>query len=238
MSYSGGQGAYKLAFEIAPITLTGGVALNVPGGMLPLLSVTQAASFSGLISGGTDVSLDDFFANFYPLPGSSLIDQQIGMYPFANQTVAANAIIVQPLQISMLMRIPVRDPAGYSTKLAIMASLQATLHQHNTMGGTYTVMTPCFPYTNCVMTGMHDVSSGETLQAQMAWKFDFIKPLISMEDANNVQMNAMMQQLSSGVQTDGANFGLAPTVGLPPTLATPGVAQSAFASASSGVAGR
>ena len=237
MAYSAGQAQYKLMFEIAPITLTGGVALNIPGGMLPMLSVTQAASFSGLIDGGTDVGLDDFFANFYPLPGSSLIDQQIGMYPFANQTVAANAIIVQPLQISMLMRIPVRDPSGYSTKLAIMSSIQATLHQHNTSGGTYTIATPCYFYTNCVMTGMHDVSSGETLQAQMAWKLDFIKPLISMEDAQETQLNAMMQQLSSGVETQGANFGLAPVVGVPPSLATPGIAPSAQASASSGVAG-
>src|SRR5580692_8765118 len=97
MPYSAGQWAYKLEFEISPITLTGGIALNIPGGMLPMLAISQAGSYTGLISGGTNVNLDDFFASFYPIPGSKLISQQIGHYPFANQTVASNAIIVQPL---------------------------------------------------------------------------------------------------------------------------------------------
>jgi hypothetical protein len=237
MPYSAGEAQYKLNFEISPITLTGGVALNIPGGMLPIISITQASSFTGLISGGENVDLNDFFANFYPLPNSSLIDQQIGMYPFANQTVAANAIIVQPLGISMLMQVPVRDAGGYLSKLSNMTSIQNTLHQHNTTGGTYTVATPSYFYTNCVMTGMHDISSGESKQAQIQWKLDFIQPLISLQDANNYALNTMMQQLSSGVQTSGGNFGLSPTVGIPPSLATPGIAQAAQSSASSGVAG-
>ncbi len=237
MPYSAGQFAYKLAFEISPITLTGGSAQNIPGGMLPLMSITQAASFTSLISGGSNVDPDDFFANFYPLPGSSLIEQQIGHYPFANQTVAANAIIVQPLTISMLMRVPVRDPGGYASKLAQMTSLRDALHQHNISGGTYTIATPSYFYTNCVMApGMHDVSSGDTLQAQIAWRLDFEQPLISLQDAAGAQ-NLMMSQLTSGVQTNGANFGLAPTVGIPPSLATPGISPAASSSSSSGVAG-
>jgi hypothetical protein len=206
--------------------------------MLPLLSISQASSFSGLISGGQNVNLDDFFANFFPLPGATLIQQQIGMYPFANQTVAANAIIVQPLQVSMLMRVPVRDRGGYGLKLAQMTAIQSTLHQHNISGGTYTVATPSFFYTNCVMLDMTCVDSGETLQAQTSWKLDFLKPLISLEDASTAQgqLNNMMSQLSSGVQTRGANFGLLPTVGLPPSLATANIAQTAQTSASAGVA--
>lgn len=235
MAYSAGQAAFKLAFEISPITLTGGMALNIPGGMLPLLAISQAGSYTGLISGGRDIELDNFFANFYPLPGSSLIEQQIGHYPFANQTVAANAIIVQPLTVSMLMRVPVRDPGGYATKLANMTSIQATLHQHNITGGTYTIATPSYFYTNCVMLGMHDVSSGDTLQAQTVWRLDFEQPLISLEDAAATQ-NTMMKQLTGGVQTQGGNFGLGPTVGVPPSLAGPNIAQTAAASASAGVA--
>jgi hypothetical protein len=237
MSYSAGQAAFKLAFEISPIMLTGGIALNIPGGMLPLLSISQAASYSGLISGGVNVDLDDFFANFYPIPGSTLIDQQIGHYPFANQTVAANAIIVQPLTVSMLMRVPVRDPGGYALKLAQMTSIQNALHQHNVSGGTYTVATPVYFYTDTVMRGMVDVSSGDTLQAQVAYRLDFEQPLISLEAAASVQ-NLMMSQLTSGVQTTGANFGLAPTVGVPPSLAASGIAPSAQTSASAGVAGQ
>lgn len=237
MAYTAGQAAYKLAFEISPITLTGGVAGSIPGGMLPMLAISQAGSFlSGLISGGSSLDLDNFFAYFYPMPGSSLIDQQIGHYPFANQTVAANAIIVQPLTVSMLMRVPVRDPGGYATKLSAMTAFQATLHQHNISGGTYTVATPSYFYTNCVMLGMHDVSSGDTLQAQIAWRLDFEQPLISFEDAASAQSN-MMQQLSSGVQTSGSNFGFGPTVGVPPSLATPGFAPVAQTTAGAGVAG-
>jgi hypothetical protein len=237
MAYSAGQAAFKLAFEISPIMLTGGIALNIPGGMLPLLSISQAASYSGLISGGVNVDLDDFFANFYPLPGSSLISQQIGHYPFANQTVAANAIIVQPLHISMLMRVPVRDAGGYALKLAQMTSIQNALHQHNVTGGTYTIATPSYFYTNCVFLDMTDVSSGDTLQAQIAYRLDFEQPLISLQAAASVQ-NLMMSQLTSGVQTTGANFGLAPTVGIPPSLAASGIAPSAQTSASAGVAGQ
>jgi hypothetical protein len=236
MPYSAGQAAFKLAFEISPIMLTGGIALNIPGGMLPLLSISQAASYSGLISGGVNVNLDNFFANFYPVPGSSLIEQQIGHYPFANQTVAANAIIVQPLTVSMIMRVPVREDGGYALKLAQMTSIQNALHQHNISGGTYTVATPAYFYTDTVMLGMHDVSSGDTLQAQVTYRLDFEQPLISLEAAASVQ-NLMMSQLTSGVQTTGANFGLAPTVGVPPSLAGPSIAPSAQTSASAGVAG-
>lgn len=238
MPYTAGEAQFKLNFEISPITLTGGVALNIPGGMLPILSLTQAATFTGLISGGEEISLDDFFAYFYPLPGSSLIEQQIGMYPFANQTVAANAIIVQPLSVSLLMMVPVRDPGGYVTKLSNMTAIQNTLRQHNTSGGTYTIATPSYFYTNCVMTGMHDISSGDSKQAQIQWKLDFIQPLISLQDASNFVLNSMMQQLISGVQTTGAGTGLQPTVGQPPSLATPNIATTAQLSASSGVAGQ
>lgn len=237
MPYSAGQAAYKLAFEISPITLTGGIALNIPGGMLPLLAISQSGSYSGLISGGANVDLDDYFANFFPLPGSTLIDQQIGHYPFANQTVAANAIIVQPLHVSLIMRVPVRDTGGYALKLAQMTAIQATLHQHNISGGTYTVATPSYFYTDCVMLDMVNQDSGETFQAQISWRLDFEQPLISLQDAANAQ-NVMMSQLTSGVQTTGANFGLAPTVGIPPSLATSNIAPTAQASASSGASGQ
>jgi hypothetical protein len=89
------------------------------------------------------------------------------------------------------------------------------------------------------MLGMHDVSSGDTAQAQVAWRLDFEQPLISLQDAVNAQVqNIMMQQLTSGVQTSGANFGLAPTVGIPPSLATSNIAQTAQTSASSGLSGQ
>src|SRR5450631_2102587 len=186
-NYSAGQAAYKLAYEISPITLTGGIASNILGGALSIISIVQSSNFSGILSGGNNLDLDDFFGNFIALPGSSLIDNQIGNYPFANMAIAANAIIAQPLVCSLLMRCPVRDADGYGQKLAIMTSLQNTLAAHNRSGGTYTVATPSFYYTNCILVGIHDVTGGETLQVQMAWKWDFIKPLITLQDAETVQ---------------------------------------------------
>src|SRR5271154_619703 len=89
--------AYKLAFQLSPIVLTGGIATNIPGGMLPILALTQPLQFlSGLLSGGEDIELDDFFANFHPMAGSTLLENDYGNYPFANQAVAANSGIAQP----------------------------------------------------------------------------------------------------------------------------------------------
>lgn len=176
----------------------------IPGGILPLLSITQAIDFTtGILSGGSpDLDLDSFFANFQPMPGSTLIDNQIGNYPFANQAVAANAIIAQPLFVSMLMLCPVGKGGGYLSKLATMMAIQATLKQHNSSEGTYTVITPAFPYTNCIMTSMKDVTNAQTKQVQMAYQMDFVKPLITLEDAEQAQNN-LMSKITNGTQIDG-----------------------------------
>ena len=205
MAYGAGQAAYKIAFEVSPITLTNGIASNITGGMLPLMSLLQSISYTSIFGGG-DVGLDDTFANFYPTPGSSLIENEVGKYPFANMAIAANAMIAMPLNVSLLMRCPVRDPGGYATKLAIMTSLQNTLKTHCANGGTFIVATPSFFFTDVLLTGLHDVSGGEGLQAQVSWKWDFTKPLVTLQDAAGVQ-NQMMQALSAGVPTDGALSG-------------------------------
>lgn len=176
----------------------------IPGGILPLLSITQAIDFTtGLLgSGDTDLDLDSFFANFQPLPGSTLIDNQVGNYPFANQAVAANAIIAQPLFISMLMLCPAGRGGGYLSKLSTMMAIQATLKQHNSSEGTYTVATPAFLYTNLIMTSMKDVTNAQTKQVQMAYQMDFVKPLLTLEDAEQAQNN-LMSQITNGTQING-----------------------------------
>lgn len=41
---------YKLGFEISPVILCDGVAQSIPGGMLPIVALTQSASYvSGLL---------------------------------------------------------------------------------------------------------------------------------------------------------------------------------------------
>jgi hypothetical protein len=225
MAYSDGQSAFKNAFEISPIALSGGVASGIPGGVLSIFSLLSS---SGVL-GDFDGSLDDTFANFFPLAGGELISNQYGNYPFANMTVAANAVIRQPISISMLMRIPVRTPGGYNTKSSVMTALKNTLDQHIQSGGTFSVATPTFFYSNVLLTKLHDVSGGETQQAQYAYQWDFWKPLVTLEDAQGAQ-NAMMSLLSSGAATDGSLSGVGTTIGQPITTASGVVSPAATGS--------
>lgn len=215
MSLSPGSVAFRVAFQLSPIVFVGGIASFIPTG-LPIISITQALDFVEGLLGGADLDLDEFFANFHPLPGSSLIDQQIGKYPFANQAVAANAVIRQPLQISLRMICPARGEAGYALKLATMTALQSAFANHNAQGGTYTVATPSYFYTNCVMLDMKDTSSNQSMQAQNTYQIDFEQPLLTLQDALQAQNN-LMSQITGGLPISGipSYSGIAPTIGNP-----------------------
>jgi hypothetical protein len=231
VSISPGLAAFRLTYQLSPVIFTGGIASQIPGGMLPIILITQALSFAeGLLSGGDDLNLDDFFANFHPLPGSTLISQTIGKYPFANQYVAANSVIFQPLKISMRMICPARDEAGYAIKLATITALQAAFSLHNASGGTYTIATPSWFYTNCVMSdpGMIDTSLGESKQAQNTYQLDFEQPLLTLQSAIQAQNN-LMSQITAGTPISGAPSwsGLSPTVGNPPSLGAIGTQPAA-----------
>jgi len=227
--------AFKLSYQISPIILTGGVAASMPGGALPIMNITNAPDFfGGLLGSGANLDLDDFFANYQPLPGSTLIDQKIGMYPFANQSVAANAVIREPLTISMLMICPVNGSNGYQSKLAALTALQTTLQQHNFSGGTYTIVTPSFVYSNCVMITMSDASHSESKQVQTAYRMDFIQPLITLQQAQAAQ-NSMMSQISAGVPSSGQLSGLSATIGSPASLAAPSVVASSTSTSGLGI---
>lgn len=235
MAGSAGQLAFQLSFQISPLILTGGIASGIPGGMLPIVSLTQSLSFvTGLLSGSDLDDLDDYMAQFAPMPGGTLISQRIGKYTFANQAVAANAVIRDPLNISLLMIVRAAPGMGYATKLATMMALQATLANHNNSGGTYMIATPAFPYTNCVMLQMRDVSRHDTKQPQNAYQLDFEQPLISLAQAASAQ-NSLMSQISAGVPGSDTTSGLGQTLGSPPTLATPLISPAASNLAGSGV---
>ena len=194
---------FKLGFEISPIILTNGIASKIPGGMLPIISITEAANFvKTLLSGGNVLNLDNYFAHFRPLPGATLQNNQIGQYPFANQSIAANAIITQPLDVSLIMSCPVKSAGGYTAKMITLSALKAALDAHNSSGGTYIVATPSYIYKNCILTNMRDVSGGESKQAQTDWQFDFPQPLISLSDAQKSQ-NSLMSKLSGGTSFSG-----------------------------------
>lgn len=212
-----GYDAYKLGFQISPIILTQGIASGIPGGLLPIIALTEAANFAnGLLSGDIGIDLDDFFAHYEPTPGTTLISNEVATYPFANQTVAANSIIAEPLMIGMTMVCPARDKLGYFVKLGIMSALVKSLTAHNASGGTYTVVTPSYIYTNCLMRSMTDVSGAQTKQKQSAWQFEFMQPLLTAAQAASVQ-NSLM-----GVLTDQTKLNGPPTwSGLGTVLASP-----------------
>lgn len=201
----------------------------MPGGVLPIIVITQALSFvEGLLSGAEDLDLDDFFANFHPLPGSKLASNQFGQFPFANQAVAANARIAQPFTISMRMICPARDEAGYALKLATMTALQAALAQHDSLGGTYTIATPSYFYTNCVLLEMTDTSAGDSQQAQNTYQLDFWQPLLTLTSAQQAQNN-LMSQITNGTAINGtpAWSGLSPTVNAPVSIGAVGTIPAA-----------
>lgn len=205
---------YTLAFVVSPIILQGGIASSVQGGLLPIIGLyNQLGLFNSFstppgqqpgAAPAKPLTVDQFFAQYMPLPGSTLIANSIAMYPFANQQIAANAIIQQPLTISMAMICPVNQPGGYTSKLGILSAIQQSLQAHNIAGGTYIVATPAFVYNNLLMTGMTDITSqrSEGGQQQIEYQLDFIQPLVTLQAAAAAQ-NSLMTKISGGQQIGG-----------------------------------
>jgi hypothetical protein len=184
----------KLSFEICPLILTGGIA-TASGGALPITSLTQRG-----LPNPRSATLDDYFCHFEVSPGSSILRQEISHLPSANQAIAANGTIAQPLNVSLIMICPINQSITYGQKATIMQSLQASLAQHNNLGGTYTVMTQFFPYTNCIMLDMRDVSTAESKQTQFIYQLDFEQPLVSL-DAVTAAYNGLTSKIANGTST-------------------------------------
>lgn len=228
MPGSAARFAFGLSFQVSPIILTNGIASNIPGGMLPIVAISQAINFvEGLLGNSDLANLDDYLFQFHPLQGSELIKQRIGKYTFGNQAVAANAVIRESLPISMRMDVVAKPGiSGYATKFMVMQALKFTLDAHNNSGGSYTIVTPSYIWANCLLLDLRDISRQDSKQPQNAWQWDFEQPLITLQAAlqAEAQMNSTMSQISSGVPTQGAASGFGPTIGSPPTIATPGIA--------------
>jgi len=221
-----GSSIFQLAYEISPIVLVGGI---IPGGMLPIVAITESASFlQGILSGGSPLDLDNHFAHFQPMPGATLIDYQVAMYPFANQAVAANAMIAQPTTLSLLMICPAKGRMGYPVKLATMIALREVLKRHNASGGTYIVITPSIVQPNCLLTSMRDISPGNTRQPHIEWQLDFIAPLLTTGEAQSI-MSSLMNKISGGTEINGAPTwsNVENTVGAPNSVAAQSVVPSA-----------
>lgn len=221
---------FQLTYELCPIILVGGIAKNVPGSLLPVISLTQAQDFeNGLLSSSDALKYENFLAHFMPMAGGTLIENQIGQYPFANQYIAANAIIVQPLKVSLLMIAPAPTPGGYPLKLAAFTSIQQQLSKHNIMGGTYTVSTPSMIYTNMLLLSLRDASGGEGSQVQVKWQWEFIQPLLTQAAATQAYSN-LMSKMSGRLPVAGdppTQSGTANAVGSQGSGVTPAIAPAA-----------
>jgi hypothetical protein len=184
-----GQSAFQLAYEYSPILLTGGkLGSFIP---VPITVITEALDIPGIQNG-------EFFAHFKPLPGSTLADWQVAEYPFANMTIAANAVVQNPLKISMLMVCPAQTDGGYILKQAQLTLLQTVIQNHIQAAGTFTVITPAYTYTNCLLTSLRDVTNPSDKQVQFMYQWDFVQPLITSSGAASVLGN-LMQKVTSGV---------------------------------------
>jgi hypothetical protein len=231
---------FQMSYEWSPITLIGGIAQNMNGGALPILYLLQPGAFpNGILSGGNNINPDDIFAHFQPVPGGKLIDNEIAEFPLANQIVAANAVIVQPLRISLVMKAPAQGEGGYASKLSTITALRTALASHTTSGGTYNVSTPSYIYTNCLLLDLVDVSGTQTAQVQTEWQWNFEQPLLTIAQAQQAQNN-LMSKMSSGTQvsgTDGAVNWTGPdnTVNQPQSLAMPSYVPSGSGTNSSAV---
>lgn len=232
MSLSAGGLAWKLAMQISPILLVGGVASRL-GGIVPIVALTEGANLViSLAKTGVSSSLDNFFATYEVLPGARLISNQISTMPFANQTVAANAIIAQALPVSFRMICPAGPNSGGSAlRLLTMMALKNTLKQHCLSGGTFTLIMPSGIVDNSLLLDMRDIGGAGT-QKQDIWQLDFLQPLVTLQQAQQAQ-NGLTQALTNGVPSSstlstslsGLASGSALAVGNPLSLLT-----SSFAS--------
>jgi hypothetical protein len=218
-----GRTVYQLGFEVSPIIFTDGIA-RFAGGFLPVIAVTEGPNIlASALSGSNPFNLDKFFAHFTPVPGGKLANFAIGQYPFANQSVAANAIISEPLTLSMRMSIPVNKPGGHTAKLITMTMLKTVIQKHANLGGTYIVATPAGFYTNCILTGLTDVSTGDSPIPQNTWQWDFMQPLVTLQAAAAAQ-STFMNTVSQGLPTAGSLNATASSAAVPSVISGTGIA--------------
>jgi hypothetical protein len=199
----------QLSYQVCPIILTGGIADQIPGGALPILNLfggAPPASPAASLGLPFDIGdLDEAFGAFNVLPGGTLVSQSISKYPFANQWVAANAVIREPITVSVIMDAPMRPMRTiypgvdvWTIKKAVMSSLKSVLDQHNNKGGTYVISTPAFQYDNMIMTALTDNSRGGNSLPQNAWRFDFERPLSALAELSQAY-GAFIQKATAQV---------------------------------------
>lgn len=212
------QSQFAIKYEIAPIILNNGLADQLSNGAMSILALTEGNARAAY------ADITDYFAHFKILPGGTLEEWAIAEYPFASLQMAANAQIKMPLHVSMLMLSPAQSNsnATYAVKTSRFSTIKAMLDAHITLGGTFTVATPSYTYTNCLLVKLTDVTSSSDRQVQIAWQWDFVQPLITQQAATQ-SYNANYAKLAGQVPVSNppTNSGISNVVGANPTNQTP-----------------
>jgi len=189
-----GQNSFQQLYELSPIFFVGGIVGT--GEPIPITQFLQ--------NGVTPKNSNDYFAHFKPLSGGTIESWGIAQYPLAALTTAANAVVQQPVSISLLMQCPAQNSAGnnYYNKLSTMSALKSTIDNHILSGGWFNVYTPAFVYSGCLLTSLKDVSGSENKQVQLLYQWDFVQPLITEEQAATTQ-TAFMNKVTQGFKIIG-----------------------------------
>jgi len=181
---------FRMQYEFAPILLKNGIADGYPEKVMSILQLTQQNGYP----------LDDtgYFGYFSFVNGGTYMQNTVAQYPFANQYTAANAIVRQPNNISLLMTCPARSNMPLDRRQSIFQSLMASLDRHIAMGGMFVVYTPMAIMQNCLLLSARDSSSGENAVLQNGIIFDFQQPQIMTDEDASKATNATMSKINNG----------------------------------------
>lgn len=199
--YQNALEGFRRNYEIAPIWLVGGIAQNQPNKKMSILKLTE---------GNENIVYadpNDYFAHFKVMSGGSLQDWGLAEYPFASMAMAANAVLQNPLKVSLIMYCPAQTNQNtYTAKSATITSLKYALDNHITNGGYFEVQTPAFTYSNCLLVSLRDITVQGDKQVQSMYQWDFSAPLILPSQTENVMNNLyqkLTQQLPVSVNAEG-----------------------------------
>ena len=197
--FQNGFNSFQRYFEIAPIWLEGGIAQNLPNKIMSILQLTE---------GDARViypNANDYFAHFKVISGGTLEDWSIAEYPFASLAMAANAVLQNPLKVSLMMYCPAQASTqsnnyrnNYFAKGSTLTSLKFAIDDHVSSGGTFVINTPSFVYGNALLTSLRDISVASDKQVQYMWQWDFTCPLITQSQTEAVYNN-LYEKISQGL---------------------------------------
>ena len=191
---------FQVSYQLNPIVLVGGVAGT---GMTPIVSLLSSADYLyGILDNSQATDISKLFGQFRVLPGGTLMNIEGAMYPVANQSVAANAMITNPLTISLEMIAPASATVTMSQRQSIITALKGMLDNHTALGGWYNVSTPTYIYQGCLLTSIIDQSDNEAgQQSQFRWIWNFYQPLLTEAQAVAAQNQAMAKVTNQTVDT-------------------------------------